>query len=163
MVLKIVLWAVILLAALAVALVVAGRIGLLRGSEPMNLGVRDGRLAPPSRTPNSVTSQAALYPDHPMREVAQIAPLALRGDAQATLAKLRDIVQAMPGARLVKSDAGYLYVQFTTPLLKFVDDAEFWIDSAAGVIQVRSASRVGRKDFGVNRQRIESIRRRLAA
>jgi uncharacterized protein (DUF1499 family) len=44
----------------------------------------------------------------------------------------------------------------------FVDDVEFWFDPAAGVVQLRSASRVGRGDLGVNRQRIEAIRRRLA-
>jgi uncharacterized protein (DUF1499 family) len=47
--------------------------------------------------------------------------------------------------------------------MRFVDDAEFWFDPVAGVIQVRSASRVGRGDLGVNRARIESIRARLAA
>jgi hypothetical protein len=52
-------------------------------------------------------------------------------------------------------------VQFQTPWLKFVDDTEFWYDPAAKVVQVRSASRVGRKDFGVNRARVESIRSRL--
>jgi uncharacterized protein (DUF1499 family) len=46
--------------------------------------------------------------------------------------------------------------------MRFVDDVEFWVDPAAGVVQVRSASRVGRKDLGVNRARIEAIRERLA-
>ena len=48
-------------------------------------------------------------------------------------------------------------------MMRFVDDVEFWVDPAAGVVQVRSASRVGRKDFGVNRARIENVRARLAA
>ena len=46
--------------------------------------------------------------------------------------------------------------------MRFVDDVEFWADPASGVVHVRSASRVGRKDFGVNRARIEAIRGRLA-
>ncbi|MER2506834.1 MAG: DUF1499 domain-containing protein, partial [Azonexus sp.] len=45
----------------------------------------------------------------------------------------------------------------------FVDDVEFWFDPVTGTIQVRSASRIGRKDFGVNRQRVERLRARLAA
>ena len=45
--------------------------------------------------------------------------------------------------------------------MKFVDDTEFWYDPAAQVVQVRSASRVGRRDFGVNRARVESIRAQL--
>ena len=163
MLMKILIWSLVLVAVLAVALVLAGQLGLLKGTPPNNLGVRDGRLKPPSGGPNSVSSQAALYPEHPMREYAQIAPLALRGDASTTMAKLRTVVAAMPGAHIVKSDGDYLYAQFTTRLMGFVDDTEFWFDPAAGVIQVRSASRVGRKDLGVNRARVEAIRAQLAA
>ena len=54
-------------------------------------------------------------------------------------------------------------MQFTTKMMKFVDDAEFWFDPRANVVQVRSASRLGRQDFGVNRARIEAIRARLEA
>ncbi len=146
MLMKILIWGLVVVALLAVALVLAGQLGLLKGTPPNNLGVRDGRLKAPSGGPNSVSSQAALYPEHPMREYAQIAPLALRGDASATMAKLRAIVAAVPGARVVKSDGDYLYAQFTTRLMGFVDDTEFWFDPSAGVMQVRSSSRVGRKD-----------------
>ncbi len=162
MLMKILIWGFWTLAVLAVLVLIAGRLGLLSGTPPSNPGVREGKLKPPSRTENSVSSQAALYPDHPMRDVAQIAPLALRGDAAATLARLRSLVEAMPGAKVVKSETDYLYAHFTTRLLGFVDDSEFWFDPAAGVVQVRSASRVGRKDFGVNRARIEAIRAQLA-
>jgi uncharacterized protein (DUF1499 family) len=162
MLMKILMWGLVLVAVLAVALVIAGQLGLLKGTPPANLGVRDGRLKAPSGGPNSVSSQAALHPEHPMRDYAQIAPLALRGDASATLATLRTNVAAMPGAHIVKSDSDYLYAQFTTRWMGFVDDTEFWFDPAAGVMQVRSSSRVGRKDFGVNRARVEAIRAQLA-
>jgi uncharacterized protein (DUF1499 family) len=157
------MWIVAALMLLVVAVVLAGQIGLLQGREPGNLGVRDARLKPPSRTQNSVTSQAALHAEHPMRAYAEIAPLALRGDGAATLAALRRIVEAMPGAKVVKSEPDYLYVQFKTRVLGFVDDTEFWLEPGAGVVQVRSASRVGRQDFGVNRARVEAIRAQLAA
>ena len=156
-------WLAIGIAALALLVLACGQAGLLSGTAPANLGVRDGRLKPPSKTPNSVSSQAALWPGHPMRVHAAIAPLALRGDGAATLARLQRVVEAMPGASVVEQRDDYLHVQFTTRWLKFVDDAEFWFDPAAGVIQVRSASRIGRKDFGVNRQRIEAVRAALAA
>ncbi len=162
MLLKILIWSLVLVALLAVALVLAGRLGLFKGTPPNNLGVRDGRLKAPSGGPNSVSSQAALYPEHPMREYAQIAPLAPRGDAIATMAKLLAIVATVPGARVVKSEGNYVYTQFTTRLMGFVDDTEFWFDPSANVMQVRSSSRVGRKDYGVNRARIEAIRARLA-
>lgn len=153
----------VLVAGLAVLLLVAARFGAFTGREPADLGVRDGRLKAPSMTPNSVSSQAALYPDHPQRAYASIAPLPLRGDAAATLAALRRIVEAMDGASVAEAREDYLRVHFRTRWMGFVDDAEFWFDPAAGVIQVRSASRLGRGDLGVNRARIEAIRARLAA
>jgi len=156
-------WFILTLLAAAIAVLVAARLGLLQGRAPGNLGVREGRLKPPSKTPNSVSSQAALHAGHPMLSEAAIAPLPLKGDGAATIARIRSIVEAMPGATVVTSEPDYLYVQFTTRLMKFVDDAEFWFDPAGQVIQVRSSSRVGRKDFGVNRARIDAIRARLEA
>lgn len=155
-------WLVAGIVALVLLAVLAGRLGLLQGKAPANLGVRDGRLKPPAKTPNSVSSQALLYPEHPRRDFAQIDPLPLGGDGPATLARLRRIVESMPDAQVIKSDPDYLYAQFTTPLMKFVDDVEFWFDPAAGVVQVRSASRIGHGDRGLNRARIEAIRARLA-
>ena len=73
------------------------------------------------------------------------------------------IVEDMAGTEIVKSAPDYLQVRFTTPVMKFVDDAEFWYDPSTQVIQVRSASRLGSKDFGTNRRRIEQIRQALAA
>ena len=147
---------------LAVAVALAAQFGLLAGRTPSDLGVHDGRLKPPSRNPNSVSSQAGLYPEHPQRAYAQIAPFPVEGSGPETMQRIRKVVEAMPGAKVVRYDSGYLYAQFTTPMMKFVDDVEFWFDPRAGVIQVRSASRVGRKDFGVNRERVEAIRSKLA-
>ena len=155
-------WFVVVLLVVALAAIAVGQAGMLKGRAPTNLGVHDGRLLPPSTTPNSVSSQAVLYADHTMRAYASIEPYRLKGTGPATIAKIKGIAEEM-GGEVVKSEPGYLYVQFTTPVMKFVDDAEFWFNPAAGVIEVRSASRLGSKDFGVNRDRIEAIRRRLAA
>jgi uncharacterized protein (DUF1499 family) len=149
--------------ALAGLVLLSGQMGAFSSHAPANLGVRDGRLRPPSKTPNSVSSQADLWAQHPMQDYARIAPLALRGTGPATIARIKGSVEAMPGAKVIESRDDYLYVQFSTRWMKFVDDAEFWYDPAQGVVQVRSASRVGRKDFGVNRQRIEAIRQALAS
>jgi uncharacterized protein (DUF1499 family) len=154
-------WLGIGVAALAVLIVGAGQLGLFRGKTPENLGVRDGRLKRPSMTPNSVSSQAHLHAGHPMRDEAQIAPLPAEGDATASMARLRRVVESMAGATVVEQRPDYLYVQFESRVMRFVDDAEFWFDPVAGAIQVRSASRIGRKDLGVNRARIESIRAHL--
>lgn len=150
--------------ALAALVLLAGKLGTFAGSPPTDLGVRDGRLKPPSQTPNSVSSQAALWPDHPQREAASIAPLPLLpAGPQATMRRLRAVVEGMPGALVVIGNERYLRAQFTTRWMGFVDDAEFWLDADAGVVQLRSASRLGRRDFGVNRARIEAIRAALVA
>ena len=156
-------YTLIVILAAVVAVLIAARLGAFAGKAPTNLGLREGKLKPPSKTPNSVSSQAALWPDNPQRQRAAIAPLALRGDGPATIDRLARLIEAMPGARIVERRPDYLYAQFTTKLMRFVDDVELWFDPAAGVIQVRSASRVGHGDRGVNRARVEAIRERLAA
>jgi uncharacterized protein (DUF1499 family) len=140
-------------------LLAAGRLSLLTGKAPSGLGVKDGKLKPPSRTPNSVSSQAMLWPEGDYASAyAQIEPLALRGDSTVAMTRLHTLVAAWPGARIVEERPDYLRVEFSTRWLRFVDDAEFWLDPAGGVVQVRSSSRLGRKDFGANRARIEAIR-----
>ena len=156
-------WVLSGLAGLAVLVLLAAQLGAFSGRVPVNLGARDGKFKPPSKTPNSVSSQADLWVQHPMQDDARIAPLAVKGSGPATMAQIKRIVEALPGAKVVESRDDYLYVQFTTRWMKFVDDAEFWFDPANNVVQLRSASRVGRKDFGVNRARIEAVRQALAA
>ena len=152
---------VVLVAGLLVMLLVAGQLGLLRGRPPTQLGVRDGRLNPPATTPNSVSSQAGLYPGHPQRSQAEVAPLSYTGDGRAALLRLAALMETSERCVLVTREPGYLYAQCSTLLLKFTDDVEFYLDEAAGVIQVRSASRLGQKDFGVNRARVEALRARF--
>lgn len=148
-------------AALVLLAVLVGQLGLMQGRPPGNMGVRDGRLKPPSNTDNSVSSQAGLWPGHPQRQAAHIEPLAPVGDGPATMRKLRDIVATVPGARIVTFRDDYLYAQFTTRVMKYTDDTEFWFDHVAGMVQVRSAARLGQRDFGVNRARVEAIRAQL--
>jgi len=160
---RIIIWLFCAIAALALLVFAAGQMGFLQGTAPTDLGVRNGRLKPPSQTENSVTSQAALYPDHPQRFHSAIASLPVKGDGPATMARIKAIVEGMAGAKVVQSGPDYLYAQFTTHWMKFVDDVEFWFDPAANAIQVRSASRLGSRDMGVNRKRVEAVRTALAA
>jgi uncharacterized protein (DUF1499 family) len=155
MLLRLIILTVIVAAAL---LILAGQWGLLRGRAPNNLGLQDGKLKPPSKTENSVSSQASLYPEHPMHNYAQIAPIAFTGDAAHAFAKLKHTVASLVRTSVVTDTDNYYYVQSTTFLLRFTDDVEFVLDTTNSVIHVRSASRLGRKDFGVNRKRIEAIR-----
>ena len=156
-------WLVVGSLVVAVLAVLAGQWGLLRGTAPADLGVKGGKLKPPSKTPNSVSSQADLWPGHPQAGYARIAPMALVGDGPATLAHIKAIVARTPGTQLVAEGPDYLYATFSTRLMKYTDDVEFWLDPAAGVVQVRSASRLGQRDFGANRSRVEAIRAQLGA
>jgi uncharacterized protein (DUF1499 family) len=152
------------LAVLVALPLVAGQAGWLSGRTPADLGVTDGRLKPPSVHRNSVSSQADLHKGtDALVDYARIAPLAGGDDLAATMARLRRVVEAMPGAVVAEARPDYLHVRFETRWLRFVDDAEFWAAPAEGVIHVRSASRMGRSDYGVNRDRIEQIRAALAA
>jgi uncharacterized protein (DUF1499 family) len=155
----------LLLALLGLTLLLLGaaRLDLLAGRPPADLGLRNGRLQAPSLTPNSVSSQARLYPGHPQQAAAQIDPLPLRGDGTASMQALAAVLRDWPGITVVTEQPNYLYARARTPWLRFVDDLEFWFDPAAGVIELRSASRLGSRDFGVNRQRIEAIRARYLA
>lgn len=157
------LTAVVLL--LAAALLLAARAGAFAGRPPADAGLVDGRLRPPSTTPNSVHSRADDWPAHPQREQARIAPLRVAGDPAQALDRLAGAIEAL-GGRVVERRGDYLRAEFTTRWMRYVDDAEFVLDRGAaepGTVQLRSASRIGRRDFGTNRARIEALRERLAA
>ena len=153
---------VVVMAGLAIALLVAGQTGMLRGAAPTDLGLKNGQLKPPANSPNSVSSQASLHANHPFRAYADIAPLAYTGDGAAAFARAVAVVKAMPGTTVVAEKPGYVYAQCQTRWLKFTDDLELALDTSARVIHVRSASRIGRGDLGVNRKRVEAIRAAMA-
>ncbi len=144
---------------LVVVVLLAAQFGLLSGKQPNNIGVTNERLKPPSQTRNSVSSQTHLHTDHVQMQYASIEPLPFKNNnAAASMQALVATLKSMPGMTIVDAKPDYIYAQSTTKVLKFVDDIEFWVNPAKGVIDVRSASRLGREDFGVNRARVEAIR-----
>ena len=76
-------------------------------------------------------------------------------DAQRSI---RELIQAMPGARITHDEPGYIHAEFSSKFFKFVDDVEFVLDGETQRIDYRSASRIGYYDFGANRRRAEKIR-----
>lgn len=148
----------VFVAVAAVALHVATASGdtVFSWKRPDNLGVKAGRLAPPKTTPNCVSSQA-----DPADAEHYIAPIAFKGTAAEAMAAVRKAVEGMEGATIIRQETNYLYAEFRTRLMRFVDDVEFAFDEQAGLMHVRSASRLGRRDFGVNRVRIEALRARI--
>lgn len=128
------------------------------GGRPTTLGVHEGKLTGPKQTPNSVVSEG-VDPTNP----AYIAPIAFSGDPKAAMAKLGTVLQSLDRVTVIKVEDGYIYAEFRTEKMRFIDDFEARMDAAASVIHVRSASRLGRRDMGVNRARVEMIRRKFAA
>ena len=122
---------------------------MFSGTRPDNLGVKDGRFAPCKTTPNCVSSQA-----DPADREHYITPIAFSG----TMQELRRAVESMTRASVIREEGNYLYAEYTSALMGYVDDVELLLDEKAALVHVRSASRLGRSDFGVNRKRIEELR-----
>ena len=118
------------------------------GEPPQDIGVRDGKLIACPESPNCVSS----YESSEEHAIA-----ALDGN----LNQIQQILVAMDGANIVEQSNNYLYAEFTSSLMGYVDDVEFLYDVASNTTQVRSASRVGYSDMGANRSRVEAIRAQL--
>lgn len=128
--------------------------GCSGGRPPSGPGVTGGRLAPCPASPNCVSSEAAVAEQ-------RVAPLHYDGDAARARARLLDALSGMERARVVQSTDEYLHAEFRSAVFGFVDDVEFYF-GPPGTIQVRSASRTGYYDFGVNRERVETLRARFS-
>jgi uncharacterized protein (DUF1499 family) len=127
---------------------------LFAGSPPAGLGVADGRLAACSARPNCVSSQAT-------DDAHRVAPFGFAGAGPEAMARLARVIAAQPGARIVEQRPDYIHATFATPLMGFVDDAEFLLQPERR-IDVRSASRPGYSNLGVNRKWIEALRTAFA-
>lgn len=126
------------------------------GSRPKNLGIQDGKLASCPNSPNCVSSFSEDAAHH-------IEALAYSDSPEQAFEKLTQILEIMDHVKIITSESDYIYAEFTSSLMGFVDDVEFYLDQPHSVIQVRSASRLGDSDLGVNRKRVEMIRDLLRA
>ena len=137
----------------------SGQTKLLAGTKPNNLGMATGQLLACPDTPNCVNSKS-LDAEH------KITPLTYTSSAEDAFNTLKTVVQSFKQSAIAPARSqsfaqeidNYLYAEFTIPVVGFVDDVEFLLDKDAQVIHVRSASRLGESDLGVNRKRIETIR-----
>lgn len=114
------------------------------GPVPADLGVHSGALSP------------CASPAHCARADWAVA------DPQAALNALVPVIEAMPRTEIVEQSDGYLHATATSAFFGFVDDLELYADSAAGVLQARSVSRLGDSDLGVNRQRLTDLQQELS-
>jgi uncharacterized protein (DUF1499 family) len=130
-------------------------VGACSGRRPETLGVTDGKFAPCPDSPNCVSSQSD-DPDH------VIEPLRYEGTPQAAREQLLSVIRKMKRVNIIIEQEHYLRVEYTSAVFRFVDDVEFFFDPSKKLIHVRSASRIGYSDLGVNRQRVEQIRTAFA-
>lgn len=117
----------------------------------MKFGVSSGELLPCPNSPNCVCSQSAVKNHY-------IEPLTYEGATNEAKQKLVAVIHSMERAKIAKQTDDYIHAEFTSALFHFIDDVEFYFPANERVIQMRSASRVGYYDFGVNRRRLEKIR-----
>jgi uncharacterized protein (DUF1499 family) len=108
-------------------------------------------LSPCPSSPNCVSTQAS-------DERHAIAPFQYRKSRPEAKEALKAVIGSLPRTRLVEEDESYLHYEFTSLLLRFVDDVEFLFDDETKTIHFRSASRTGYGDLGVNRRRMEQVR-----
>ena len=119
--------------------------------KPDTLGVKDGRLAPCPSYPNCVGS-AEEDATH------AIEPLTFTDGPDEAWRRLEACLVKHPRTHIITNANGYLHAECASFLFRFVDDLEFLLDREGKKIDVRSASRAGRGDLGVNRARVEAIR-----
>ena len=108
-------------------------------------------LTPCPGTPNCVSSQEK-------KSRHRIQPINFEGSLELAKERLHRVLNSMRGTRIITQEDEYWHVEFTTQLLRFIDDVEFYFDGSQSLIHVRSASRKGYWDLGVNRRRVETIR-----
>lgn len=138
-----------LIGIVVVLVVVAGYFFWNNLRMPATTGLVDGRLHPCPKSPNCV----CCCHDEPAH---YIDPLPF--SSEATLDQIQAYLSKHYDAEVVQRTPDYLHVVVTTPTMRFKDDLEFAVDREKGTIKVRSASRVGYSDGGVNRARIEALR-----
>lgn len=139
--------------------VVMGGVLLLAGCGAGTANLRadnGGHLAPCDSGPHCVSSEASQQDRH-------VAPLSYTGSRAIARQRLEQIIDSMKGARIVKQTPDYIHATYTSAVFGFVDDVEFVLPAGSHEIQLRSSSRIGYYDFGVNRARVKTIRQRFEA
>jgi uncharacterized protein (DUF1499 family) len=105
-------------------------------------------------SPNCVSSLAT-DPKH------RIEPFKLKKDYKTGWATIKRTVGSLPRTKIVRADNSDIHAECRSMIFRFVDDLMLHLNPSNGLIHVRSASRTGYSDFGVNRRRVESLRKKL--
>ena len=128
---------------------------VLNSPTPADLGVHNGQLRPCPDSPNCVSSTGT-DTEHSIEPLPYVVPTAQMQE------QLLAVLKTIPRATIITAQPDYVHVELRTQLMGFVDDAEFYFDETHGVLHMRSGSRLGYSDMGVNRRNLEQIRSALA-
>ena len=104
--------------------------------------------------PNCVSSKAR-------DKSRSIEPFYVKGDPMKVWNAVTGIIAGFPRTTIVKATDRHLHAECKSRLFGFTDDLELMLDASANVIEIRSASRIGYYDFGVNRRRVSGLRQIL--
>jgi uncharacterized protein (DUF1499 family) len=118
------------------------------------LGIINGKFYPCPKTPNCVSTQSA-------DDMHKIQPIAYTTLREEVMEKIIKIVQSMKRTSIITKKDNYIHATFKSRIFRFVDDVEFYFDDKEKIVHFKSASRVGHSDLGVNRKRMEEIRKRF--
>ncbi len=124
------------------------------GQRPENLGVDNNRLADCPAKPNCVSSQG-VDEDH------FLAPFRYEGEKEAALKRLKKVIASFERMTIITENDNYLHIECRSAIIGFVDDLEFYFPEEK-LIHLRSASRLGYSDLGVNQKRVEQLRKLFA-
>ncbi len=121
------------------------------GQRPTNLGITDSKLSACPSSPNCVSSDAS-------DEAHKVLPFHFKAPAADTWKAVKQVILDLPRSQIITETSDYLHAECSSAVFGFVDDLELQLRPSDGIIAVRSASRLGHSDFGVNRSRVESLR-----
>jgi uncharacterized protein (DUF1499 family) len=118
---------------------------------PKNLGVNNGKLSKMPNKPNAVSSQTN-------EKDKQIEAMEFKVNLAASKERIIKAIETYGNAKIITNENNYIYAVFTTGKMKYHDDVEFYFDESEKLIHVRSASRIGYSDMGLNRERYNKLR-----
>ncbi len=124
------------------------------GQRPLNLGVQDNKLPACPKSPNCISSDAD-------NESQRILPFQIKGASSEMWHLIKKSLLMLPRTKIITESPDYIHAECSSAIFGFVDDLELHLRPSNAIIAIRSASRLGYSDFGVNRKRIKTLRTML--
>lgn len=151
-------WIAVIAGSLVAVIALVALVGLVRlsrnqpATDTIARGVVEGRLKPCPETPNCVSTQV-----EPSDEIHYVEPIEI-DDGENALEQIESWIHDSPRAEIVTRRNDYIHAVFRSRVFGFADDFEVYVPASGDVAHLRSASRVGQGDMGVNRARYEDVR-----